>query len=301
MKKMLFVLGLLVLCSAAVQAQNYWQAKSPNSVTKKKINEQLAPKAYQVYALDVQRFKNALRNAPLRGSDTKDNEVRLAFPMADGSLQYFKVVEAPVFDEKLSAKYPEIKSYAGQGIDDPTATIRFSVSPLGVKSMLRSAQEGFEFIEPYSEDLQHYMVYKRKDRHEHESDFECTLKEEAHQRIHDDGPVLNNADDGVLRTYRLVVSTNGEYAQYFGGTVAAALAAINTTMTRVNGIFEIDFNVTMTLISNTTAVIYTNASTDPYGSSSGGWNGQLQSTLTSVIGEANYDIGHLFARWWQQW
>ena len=62
-----------------------------------------------------------------------------------------------------------------------------------------------------------------------------------------------------------------------------------------NGIFENDFNVTMVLISNTDDVIYTNASSDPYGSS-GGYNSALQSTLTSQIGEANYDVGHLFAR-----
>ena len=62
-------------------------------------------------------------------------------------------------------------------------------------------------------------------------------------------------------------------------------------MTRVNGIFEVDFNVTMILIANTDAVIYTNPGSDPY---TGNLNSQLQSTLTSIIGEANYDVGHLF-------
>lgn len=71
---------------------------------------------------------------------------------------------------------------------------------------------------------------------------------------------------------------------------------MNTTMTRVNGVFEKDFAARMVLIANNDAVIYTNASTDPYSAASGmsNWNSQLQSTLTSVIGEANYDIGHLF-------
>jgi hypothetical protein len=71
---------------------------------------------------------------------------------------------------------------------------------------------------------------------------------------------------------------------------------MNNTMTRVNGVFEKDFAARMVLIANNDAVIYTNASTDPYSAASGmsNWNSQLQSTLTSVIGEANYDIGHLF-------
>ena len=68
----------------------------------------------------------------------------------------------------------------------------------------------------------------------------------------------------TLRTYRLALSGTGEYTQYFGGTVANALAAMNTTMTRVNGIFEKDFAVRMVLIANTNLVIYTNGTTDPY-------------------------------------
>jgi len=49
--------------------------------------------------------------------------------------------------------------------------------------------------------------------------------------------------------------------------------------------------VTFQLVSGT-EIIYPTASTDPYSSSSP--NGQLQSTLTSEVGESNYDIGHLF-------
>ncbi|WP_370003132.1 immunoglobulin-like domain-containing protein [Winogradskyella sp.] len=106
---------------------------------------------------------------------------------------------------------------------------------------------------------------------------------------------FRNADDSILRTYRLAVSTTGEYTQYHGGTKAQALAAINTTMTRVNGIYETDFNVTLQLIPNNDDIIYTSTSSDPYGNTTSGYNTQLQNTLTSVIGEANYDVGHLFA------
>jgi chitodextrinase len=115
------------------------------------------------------------------------------------------------------------------------------------------------------------------------------------KNITGDEVMMRNADDGILRRYRLAVSTTGEYTAYHGGTKASALAAINATMTRVNGVFENDFNVTMVLIANNDAVIYTSASSDPY-TTSGSYNSQLQSTLTSVIGEANYDVGHLFAR-----
>ena len=64
-------------------------------------------------------------------------------------------------------------------------------------------------------------------------------------------------------------------------------------MTRVNGVFEKDFAVRMILIANNDAVIYTDAASDPYTTS---YNSQLQTTLTNVIGSANYDVGHLFVR-----
>jgi hypothetical protein len=52
----------------------------------------------------------------------------------------------------------------------------------------------------------------------------------------------------------------------------------------------------MVLVANNDVVIYTNASTDPYRQLQVyPINSELQSTLTSVIGEANYDVGHLFA------
>jgi len=92
------------------------------------------------------------------------------------------------------------------------------------------------------------------------------------------------------------MSVTGEYTAYFGGTVDAALAAINATMARVNPIYERDFAITMVLIDNTDQVIYTNANTDPYSPAFqlNNWNGELEQTLNSVIGFNNYDIGHLF-------
>ncbi|HEY0547159.1 MAG TPA: zinc-dependent metalloprotease family protein [Pyrinomonadaceae bacterium] len=102
---------------------------------------------------------------------------------------------------------------------------------------------------------------------------------------------------GQVRTVRLAQSCNGEYSNFFGATSAAqvslVLAAFNATLTRVNGVNEKDLAIHFNLIANTTAVIYYDPATDPYTTLSS-WNGQLQATLTSVIGEANYDIGHMF-------
>nr|WP_305069933.1 hypothetical protein [Flavobacterium covae] len=84
--------------------------------------------------------------------------------MLEGKLEKFKVYENSNMDAALQAKYPQIRSYIGIGIDNPTSTAYFSMSPLGFKSMTLNAGKSASFIEPYSKDLKTYSVYKKADK-----------------------------------------------------------------------------------------------------------------------------------------
>ena len=64
----------------------------------------------------------------------------LAVPGPDGKLQRFAVYETSIMEAGLAAKHPEIKTYAGQGIDDPTASIVADTSPLGFHASVRARQ-----------------------------------------------------------------------------------------------------------------------------------------------------------------
>jgi chitodextrinase len=116
----------------------------------------------------------------------------------------------------------------------------------------------------------------------------------------------------------LAQSCTGEYAAYFGASTAGTLsdktkvlAAINATLTRCNGVYEKDLALHLNLIANEADILFFDSNTDPYSPPNTGgvtvtgctsttldcptnWNLELQNTLTSKIGEANYDIGHLF-------
>ena len=248
----------------------------------------------QLLDLDVNAASNFLRNAPSRFENQKSGVI-LSLPNADGTMERFRIYENSNMDPALAARYPEIKSYVGIGIENPTASAYISTSPLGFKSMVLNPGKPAIFVEPFSQDLQTYTVYTKADKKTAFTKFECSVLDRVTPSL--DGANLRpNADDGSLRTFRLAMSVTGEYTAYFGGTKALALAAINNTMTRVNGVFEKDFNARMVLISNTDSVIYTSASSDPYSaaSSMSNWNQQLQTTLTNTIGNANYDVGHLF-------
>jgi chitodextrinase len=288
--KLLPVALLAITSFAFAQQKPLWKAANKSDITVLESSKQLPQK--NLLDLDVNSLKTSLINAPERKSITSSNKI-VSIPNENGTLERFKVYENPTMDPALSAKYPEIKSYVGIGVDNPTATVYFSISPLGFKSMKLEADKPAVFIEPFSQDLKTYSVYKKSDKAPLLDSFECKVAAQVNADLPSEIAARPNADDATLRTFRLAVSTTGEYTAYFGGTKAQALAAINNSMTRVNGVFEKDFAVRMVLIANNDLIIYTSATTDPYTTS---YNSQLQSTLNSVIGSANYDVGHVFVR-----
>ncbi len=292
-KKLFLLLVLLCFSFGYAQSDKLWERQVAASKNAVKSSKLMLPNS-EIFSLNFNALSQALQNVSKRDDVGRVSQVILSFPNDKGEMERFRVVEAPVLHPDLQAQYPNIRSYAGQGIDNPADVIRFSMSPKGFQSMRLSPDKPAAFIEAYTNNLNQYVAFNRQDRRIEQDDFECSVTDAMNTNISGDGSSLRNADDGILRSYRLAVSTTGEYTAYHGGTKALALAAINATMTRVNGVFENDFNVTMVVIANNTNVIYTNAGSDPY--SSGNYNSQLQSTLTSVIGESNYDIGHLFAR-----
>jgi chitodextrinase len=294
MKKKFILIAMLAM-SSFMQAQEKGSFWKPSQNSNKMVLERkLELPEKQLLDLDVSTVSDYLKNAPNRFSNLKSTII-LSLPNEDGTMERFRIYENSNMDSELAARYPEIKSFIGIGIENPTASAYISTSPLGFKSMVLNPGKPAVFVEPFSQDLQTYTVYTKADKKTAFTKFECSVLDRVTPSLESTNQ-RPNADDGSLRTFRLAMSVTGEYTAYFGGTKALALAAINNTMTRVNGVFEKDFNARMVLISNTDLVIYTSASSDPYSASSSmsNWNQQLQTTLTNIIGNANYDVGHLF-------
>ncbi len=297
MKHILLAISLLSIgISFGQKNQNYWTVTVPKETSSIVENKRglLKPQFFQ---LNIDGLKQALSSAPKRGDNNQLSNTVISFPNAEGKVENFSIKESSNMDHVLAAKFPEIKSYLGQGIDNPGSIIYFSVSPLGVQTMTLYTDRSATLIEPYTTDASIYAVYRKQDKAAALGTFECNVLSSVNDGLQPTASMARpNADDAFMRTYRLALSVTAEYTAYFGGTKALALAAMNNSMTRVNGVFEMDFGVHMNLIANEDAIIYLDSATDPYSPSSqkSQWNAQLQATLTSVIGESNYDIGHLF-------
>lgn len=96
----------------------------------------------------MQAFKNAIENAPLRSENSRRSNVVVEFPVADGTFEQFMVSESPIMAPGLAERYPMIKTYKAVGIDDPTATMRFSVTQFGLHSMMLSGKRSSVYIDP---------------------------------------------------------------------------------------------------------------------------------------------------------
>ena len=256
------------------------------------------PKMSTIIDVDIYTLKSLLQNVPQRANSSKTDGVILTFPDQTGKSQRFLVQEASVFASSLQAQYPEIRSFAGKGIDNPRALIRFSLSPQkGLNAMILSDRKTV-FIEPYTQDLGTYITFINSKEDIDTSSFVCEFEEDVAQTNFGQNRLaqVKNANDQTLRTYRLALACTGEYAQFHGGTIASVNAAYNTTMTRVNGVYERDMAITMVIVATNDNVIFLDGTTDPYTNNNGGTMlGQNQTTCDSQIGLANYDIGHVFS------
>lgn len=257
--------------------------------------------ATSLYSVDLDAIRAQLANAQPTVKNSKP--VIINVPTLDGKVEKFAVYSLPVVVQSLADKY-QLGSYVGTGVDDPEKYIRFSVAPNDFQSMI--IKNGvYEFVEPQNKEKTVYGVHPKTNKTSGASgswlceSTEPTLTKKQIDKLANGSDFSNNpkdfskSSDQKYRTMRLAMSVNGEYTAYHGGTVAGALTAINATLTRCNGVFENDFALHL-ILQDFPSVIYTNASTDPYSTTLSAWNQQLQTALTTNVGSANYDIGHMF-------
>lgn len=297
MKKRILLVCALTAGVASFNAQRWEPASQKTSQIRKEVEVKYS------YNLDLASLRSMLKDAVETGKGAK--AVTISLPTAEGKIEKFAVYSDPVMEKSVADRY-ELGSYVGVGVDDPSKYLRFSTSPTEMQSMI--IKNGvFQFIEPITTDKKTYGVFYKTKRTQSEQGFECgtsekdikgiqSLLENGKKNLSNVG-ITSRPANAKYRTYRLALAVTGEYTQFFGGTPAGALTQINNTMNRVNGVFEKDFGIKL-LVQDIPGIIYTNAASDPYSDadagSGGAWNLELQGDLTAQVGNAAYDIGHLF-------
>ena len=165
---------------------------------------------------------------------------------------------------------------------------------------------GFLYFQPNDKGSNQYLFYQRTSALDSpEKTVFCSTKNDYVKSNDKDGTVVQYSNKihqtGVLKTYRIAIAASAEYTEFWGDDDASngnnatdAFAAVANTINRINEVMEVDFGVRLLIVSDVN-LIYNDPLTDPFGEDEE-LNNQIQSTLTSVMGENNYDIGHLFHR-----
>lgn len=248
----------------------------------------------RIYELDIAALKADLIGISHRDVAQSGFVAELNFPHPDGTRHMYYARENSTLDPALVALF-NIHSYDANGTDG--AFVKWDITEHGFHAMIRKAGESTIFIDPVIKgNTQYYIVYYKND-FSTDKVMDCSF---GGSNVLDNPVTPVNGSAAMfgtceLRTYRLALTATGEYTSFHGGTVAGAQAAQVTTMNRVNGIYEKDLAITMTIIANNNLIIYTNSGTDPFSNGNpGSMISQNQSNTDAVIGNGNYDIGHVF-------
>ena len=312
-----FCVALFLAIPACVFAQSsdspFWQdVPDPESQSGLRVQttqttplqREIIPKSYRTVSLQRDVMQGFLDAVPTESSGRKiqDGTV-ITLPLPEGGYGSFKILESPIMEEGLANQFPEIKTFIVQGVDDPASSGRIDQTPKGFRACIYSPRGRF-FIDPYwKENDSVSMSYYTRDYLN-----PAKLKELACGVLGNSSPAaLRSASlslvarptGAVLKIYRLALACTGEYAAAVSTapvTIDKVMAAMVTSVNRVNSVYEKDFSIRMILVNNNSSLIFTTASTDPYTNTDG--NAMLtqnQTKIDAVIGSSNYDIGHVFS------
>ena len=231
--------------------------------------------------------------------DQIDKEKKTIFlPNEKDNLELFILNEFQLLTKKVSSQYPNIRTFKGYSNERPDVSLTLTITQKGINAWIKIFDEENIFIQPSNFSKKKHFVYKKLNK---KGNWICrtphhnNLSHKSNSNRSDQ--LKTKHSDRTHRIIRLAISASAEYTNYWnddnednGEAKEDALGAIVSTINRVNSIYESELGISLKLISGT-EIIYDNPQTDPYSDS---YNEEVQSTLTDIIGEENYDLGHLF-------
>jgi hypothetical protein len=304
-RPLFFAVSLIVgtsLAGSALAAEGrgaeLWQFGAPDkpAVTQTLVNSNI--RAFGVFMADRAQLEAALSTANVRMmAGAAPAERILDIPLPDGSFMQLEVWEHALLSPEMQARHPDIRTYRGRGIDDPTITAALDLTSRGFHGQVITS-EGTLLINPVQGASDTYMSFWKHDAEKTES-FSCGVGSK------DDGDplhvvrsvvtplfgVMANPSGTQLTTYRLRIVTTRQYTEFF----ADPAAAVVTTVNRMDGIYEREVSIRFNLIS--TDNLTGNESDYPFEDSpsvNSAFLTQNNDWLNTTYGVDSYDIGHVF-------
>ncbi len=195
--------------------------------------------ASATFTLDQDALADVLEQAPREGRGAVRG-LTISVPAPDGGFERFAVAESPVMEPALAAAHPEIKTYTARGIDDPSASARLDLTPLGFHAAVRSAS-GAWYVDPRGgEHVAHYRETVAAKPFQEQP----LVRPFAPRVARTAAPA--GGDPVTLRVYRFALISEPGYAAAVPGTTTAAKAVL---VNRLNTVYEQDLAIRLVLVA----------------------------------------------------
>ncbi|MDC3050857.1 M12 family metallo-peptidase [Bacteroidota bacterium] len=289
MRKLILVFFALIFQFS--YCQNYWKI-DVLSKDEEKID----------IVRDVKNVSLKSKNFTKKVLSIKENEfLKIDFPNEKGQLEFFSLMETKTLSKKIQMKYPNIRTFRGYSDTRKNVILRITFSPHGISGTLRTPK-GLMFLQPLYKDSNTEHIFYRSSRYNFtEGKLFCktnlikigsTIKKTKQIKSN---KIINRAP----KSFKIAIAASGEYTEFWGdnndqnGTNSEdAFAAVVSTINRLNEIMEVDLGIRLLIVSDA-SLMYEDKSSDPFNSN---FASEIHSTLSSLVGEENYDLGHLFHR-----
>ena len=281
----LFLSLTLFLFLGNLYAQSYWKEDN----TKRQIS---TDKTYKYYTLDKQAFSRALHQ---NSSRSRNNYSIIELPDGE-TITSYKVKKTAILSDELAQRYPQIETYSGYSLENPSKSVSFTWSPAGL-SVVFEEDLKYAFVQPIDKKGKKHKAYQRTEEIE-TTVFDCGTKAspQTNKRTKRESSMLRNdyQSENSLRTIRIAVATTSSFTQFFGSK-ANTLAQIVSTIQRANQVYRSQMSIQFRLVSGEETIIENRSDDNLTSYINQNWTGSvLQKFLDDRVGSANYDVGHLF-------
>jgi len=291
-----FILTITILFSFQCYSQDLWKMTSSSP-----IEELSKSSIVQKREVSTAYLNPVLFQQKFTLSHQKKTDLVLSFPNEYGESEEFLLFPIKILSSKVSAKYPNISTYYGKSKLRKNVTLRITKTSLGISGTMRTPA-GMLYLQPKKTNRNEYQYYLRDNLKDDDAAvFNCGTPSPIKnpKTVSDRNKSNNQKVNTNFKTYRFAVATSAEYTSFWGDDDATngsnrqdAFAAVVNTVNRMNEVMEVDLGVRLVIVSDET-LMFEDSETDPFGDD---LNSEIQSVLTERIGEANYDVGHLFHR-----
>ncbi len=264
------------------------------------------PSEYILYKVNKTQLLAALEEAPDHIKN-QNSPVTIRIPLPDGSMEIFEMFRTHPMAPELEEQMPDNKSFRGIN-RKKSLRLRLDINRSGVFYAVYGLKKSTAVFQIFDNDQTYILYYQNMQTRPEE--HACGVTEQIQYDENFYQRTTGMFDDGLIRKYRLAYATTGEFSQFHiqrainNGTLSSnatdaekkqsVLDALVVIVNRINEVYEVDAGITMEIIPNNLSIIYLDPSTDPYTNDNpSNLLTENQSNLDSVIGNSNYDIGHV--------